>query len=111
MVTKLTEQTGRQIEMSLIQFADALSHLEFWNLQKRFYSPMKDYCATEFIMPFHRVTIKPKMTRVYKELLKLEDINEEFEYKLWIAETDDVDAVAHPITFTKDANIITVETY
>lgn len=109
MVTDLTQLSGQQIELSLIHFADILSRMEIWNLQKRYYDPRKDHLEKKYHSVYGGVSIKPKMTRLYKEFQKLEEINEDFEYLLWIAYPDDLDAHPCGITFTKAGQNIFVD--
>lgn len=107
MVTDLTQLSGQQIELSLIHFADILSRMEIWNLQKRYYDPRKEH-EEEYHSVFGSVALRPRMIRLYKELQKLDEVNKDFEYMLWIAHPNE-DERPYGITFTKHQNTVLVD--
>jgi len=109
MVTDLTQLSGQQIELPIIHFADILSHKEIWNLQTRYYDPDMDHTAKEYHPIYGGVAKRPNMIRLYKELQKLKEVNEHFEYMLWISDVNDEDERAYGLTFSKQGQMVLID--
>lgn len=109
MVINIFDLSGQQVVLPIVHFADILSRLEIWNLQKRYYDPIKDHYQKEYIEPFAGVVIKPKMTQVYKVLHTLKEVNEDFEYMLWLSSPDDEDERGYGVTFSKQGQTVLID--
>lgn len=96
---------GQQTTYTSYQFAEFLSHHEFWNLQKRDYETGLNHSLQDGLLG--GVVTKGKMTKIHKELMKLEQINEVSEYVLGTADIED----CFYITFTRDGNEFTFEVH
>lgn len=115
----LDESVTGQLIVSIINFADILTHLETWGLVKRYYEGDKSVVPIDGM--FNRLVnidgtlliqevCKPKLSKVYKELLSLDEVNDSFEYCIGIGKVDDKE-VWRTISFTKQGNYIEFELY
>ena len=106
--TNILNAKAGQYEMSIFDFASMLSHLDVGGLCKRYYGGHK----FESVIGNELIDFCPqrKMTWIYKELIKLEEVNELFEYGISITNPLDIDDW-NSITFTKQGNKIVLEVY
>lgn len=109
MVTDLTQLSGQQIELTLTHFADILSRMEIWSLQTRYYDPKMDHATKEYHPIYGGVVKQPNMIRLYKELQKLKEVNERFEYMLGIGDVIDVGERAYGLTFSKQGQTVLID--
>lgn len=105
----LSQLAGSQIEMTAIQFAEFISRHEVWNLCHRCYHTGKKFLPKRlWNNPLTSVAVCPKMTKVYKELMTLENINDKWEYAMSMGYPGSEDGW-YNITFVREGNDFLVE--
>lgn len=100
-MVNLFDLQGQQFELDIFHFADLLSRLEVWGLRHRYYeSGLMDAVkpGTELLVG---LSIKRPMIKIYKQLLKLEFLNDKREYVICIANPDTCDEWVS-ICFTRE---------
>ena len=105
----LSELTGSQIEMTAIQFAEFISRHEVWNLCHSCYHTGKvTFPKRLWKHLMSGVAVQPKMTKVYKELMTLENINDKWEYAMGVGIPGNCEEWIN-ITFVREGNDFLVE--
>lgn len=108
----LLDHMGGQFELSIFEFADKLSKLKTWGLKHCHYGTFDTEPVNLKSDLLVAVTTKAKMTKIYKQLLNLEFVNEKREYALFIANPNAPEDEWASITFTRDSvHSFLVETY
>lgn len=97
----LFDLQGQQFELNIFHFADLLSRLEVWGLRHRYYesgllNTVKP--GTELLVG---LSIKRPMIKFYKQLLKLEFLNDKREYVLNVCNPNDDEEILS-IYFTRE---------
>lgn len=105
----LSQLAGSQIEMTAIQFAEFISRHEVWNLCHRCYHTGEISLPKRlWNNPLTGVVVCPKMTKVYKELMTLENINGKWEYAMGVGIPGYCEEWIN-ITFVREGNDFLVE--
>lgn len=100
------DYVSSQATCSLVDFAEALSNLVVKALSKRSYrGPLQLAPVNDSSFNLFNPIDKPDLNQTINLLQSLEEINENFEYIIYVSHTN------NPITFTRDGNSITFETY
>lgn len=111
MTIRFMDHAGEQIELTVNQFAEALSLGEVWGLCYSYYDhnhPLNGNVTGPFKKNYHQLTYKPKFTKLAKHLRSLPEVNSKFEfYVAWSPnwESDDF----FDISFTRQGDTILVE--
>lgn len=105
----LTDLAGSQIEMTSYQFAEFISRHEVWSLRQRCYHTGEvSFPKQLWDKILSCVTVRPKMTKVHKELMTLENINDKWEYAMGVGYPGTCEDWIN-ITFARDGNDFLVE--
>lgn len=101
-----------QFEMTIFELADALSNLEVWGLEHRYYETDLTESVKLKSELLSSVTRCAKLTKIYKQLINLELVNEKREYILYVANPAAPEDEWEVITFTRQSpHLFLIETY
>jgi hypothetical protein len=107
----LMDLGGSQIQMTSYQFAEFLSRYETWNLVQRCYHTgnvtLPESLSKSMLSGIMK---RQKMTKIHKELMKLKDINDKWEYAMSVGYVESCEDWIN-ITFVRDGKDFLVEFY